>query len=668
MPRGGRHSRGQGQSGSRKSGHKRRRRISVGAHPGHGLKGGGLGGSSSGDSRAAGQVDGGSDYYSDGALHIGSVRIRTRKPRRTATRPSARPTRHHFASGSEGGEMLDASGDGSFEAILQDYAENILNAEEDASASEAHDPSDSRCVLSAAERFASLCTEEGSGARDPAEGPPPEDIGVALSSDDSDSDMDGSASDHAKNLKRLYPIQVRPLQENRNSDDDPLARSYEFHDRRKRRLKPGEKKALRREKVLAKRASRATSRGFNLAHIQADLTTMVVENGDLHAFPPMGKMEMHSVQRLSTLYGLRSSIQGSGKKKFLLVRSSERMAVPTGAALMEVEEIIQQHRRLERLAEDAKELATARNDPGSLLPAAGAASLPRKSRRARQSKPADMYRQPVGFVLSHVQGDNSFRAEEVGPSGAVEIRPPAATDGCSDARHSSSLEQGYQQEQTEEELSDPGRSHVRPSIATALSLLGLGYARAGSDGDDMAPRDAAQDVCLADGSGSSSAGIALAEVVQDAGLTEPGDDEGRMSLGFSVAVGTQPVGGSGAPVSLDAGAWASGMAATKAGTKAARKKAEKERRRDQRQQQRLESSGLQAMGAGGAVAVDARVSLQYGDFERHTTGFGSRMLARMGFTGAGAGLGREGQGITEPLQARMRPRQAGLGHQGEGCK
>ena len=76
-------------------------------------------------------------------------------------------------------------------------------------------------------------------------------------------------------------------------------------------------------------------------------------------------------------------------------------------------------------------------------------------------------------------------------------------------------------------------------------------------------------------------------------------------------------------------------------------------------------------------------SLHFGAFERHTTGFGSRMLQRMGFeqvggTGflcapcagtliflsrprQGKGLGKDGSGRTTPILPEMRPKRQGLG-------
>lgn len=50
----------------------------------------------------------------------------------------------------------------------------------------------------------------------------------------------------------------------------------------------------------------------------------------------------------------------------------------------------------------------------------------------------------------------------------------------------------------------------------------------------------------------------------------------------------------------------------------------------------------------------------YGSFEVHTKGFGSRMMAKMGFI-EGGGLGKDGQGMAEPIEAVQRPKSLGLG-------
>ncbi|KAE9602337.1 hypothetical protein Lal_00049971 [Lupinus albus] len=53
-------------------------------------------------------------------------------------------------------------------------------------------------------------------------------------------------------------------------------------------------------------------------------------------------------------------------------------------------------------------------------------------------------------------------------------------------------------------------------------------------------------------------------------------------------------------------------------------------------------------------------SANIGSFEIHTTGFGSKMLAKMGYM-EGAGLGINGQGMAEPIEVIRRPKSLGLG-------
>ena len=63
----------------------------------------------------------------------------------------------------------------------------------------------------------------------------------------------------------------------------------------------------------------------------------------------------------------------------------------------------------------------------------------------------------------------------------------------------------------------------------------------------------------------------------------------------------------------------------------------------------------------GAGAPRSAPHGDFGDFERHTTGFGSRMLMKMGFAGAGSGLGAANQGRAEPVLPSMRGKGVGLG-------
>lgn len=92
-----------------------------------------------------------------------------------------------------------------------------------------------------------------------------------------------------------------------------------------------------------------------------------------------------------------------------------------------------------------------------------------------------------------------------------------------------------------------------------------------------------------------------------------------------------------------------------------RRRARKKGRRTGRQQAQLEEPA----GAEEEEEEDAGgprlVSGDYGYFERHTTGIGSRLLAKWGFVGEGSGLGRAQQGIAEPVRASRRAKGLGLG-------
>lgn len=50
----------------------------------------------------------------------------------------------------------------------------------------------------------------------------------------------------------------------------------------------------------------------------------------------------------------------------------------------------------------------------------------------------------------------------------------------------------------------------------------------------------------------------------------------------------------------------------------------------------------------------------FGTFEAHTTGFGSRLMRRMGYV-EGEGLGPDGRGLSEPVSQTSRPKNLGLG-------
>lgn len=89
------------------------------------------------------------------------------------------------------------------------------------------------------------------------------------------------------------------------------------------------------------------------------------------------------------------------------------------------------------------------------------------------------------------------------------------------------------------------------------------------------------------------------------------------------------------------------------------KRSRKKQAKDARRAERLAVGPAALQNTG--PPQQAATCLGYGKFEQHTTGFGSKMMARWGFAGQGSGLGRQSQGIVEPLSAVRIPKQKGLG-------
>ena len=247
----------------------------------------------------------------------------------------------------------------------------------------------------------------------------------------------------------------------------------------------------------------------------------------------------------------------------------------------------------------------------------------------------DRFRKPVGFVSRGCLDDGQPEMLEVEMPGILAAQQEKAVPFTI-------LQPLGMDEHAPHMLAPPGVDLAWPELLTHTSV----YLYAGC--------------CPFTGSGAALVeGRAVEEVLEEGEIVHPGLGFIRQVLGPEGSDTMQHSGEEAQTSSADAMEEAAGredepelagplpsILLTKAQHKRAHKKLAKEQRR---------------RGEKPTAHPTTQTSLHFGGFERHSTGFGSKVMLKWGYGGQGTGLGKDAQGIPEPLQAMMRPKQLGLG-------
>nr|XP_043626833.1 uncharacterized protein LOC122598306 isoform X2 [Erigeron canadensis] len=344
---------------------------------------------------------------------------------------------------------------------------------------------------------------------------------------------------------------------------------------------PGEKKKQRQDKIASKRRERMIKRGVDLEQINLKLEQMVRNNGDIMSFQLMHSRDCSQIQRLASIYHLRSGSQGSGKRRFVTVTRTEHTGMPSSDDRVRLEKLIGVSneeadfsvnttpftKMSSNKSKKASKGTSGLSPLDSRLTKSKTFSESSKKKRRENDKTDTYATQPVSFISS-----GKMESElEVTPIDESKLRPQTASS------------------------SSYGAFEMHTTGFGSRMMAKMGYV---------------------DGGGLGKDGKGIAEPIQ--AIQRP------KSLGLgAMAPETEPV--------------------------------------DTTPPQRFNRSSGQS--SKGTESRGKSRNPQFRSFERHTKGFGSKMMAKMGYV-EGTGLGRDSQGIVDPLVASRLPKSRGLGANG----
>ncbi|RYR76772.1 hypothetical protein Ahy_A01g001327 isoform C [Arachis hypogaea] len=351
----------------------------------------------------------------------------------------------------------------------------------------------------------------------------------------------------------------------------------------------GEKKKLRKERIAAKRRSRMLLRGVDLEKINSKLEQIVLEEVDMFSFQPMHSRDCAQVQRLASIYQLRSSSQGSGKKRFVTVMRTQSTSMPSSTG----------RQRLEKLmGVDDEDADFAVTDYTNNKSASGDRRLGKKNAKRNDIRSQGFQSAQNNSSKSSANRGSRKMKDKKGSRERGSYANQPVSFVSSGAIHSEAMQvTAVSSEETD------GTS--KKGVITSSVNVGSFEAHTTGFGSKMMAK-----MGYTEGGGLGKNGQGMAQPIEV--IQRP------KSLGLGVEFSSNPA-------EVAAAAEPSRSKSSRIGTKPSRNK-----------------------------------SSSIGVFEKHTKGFGSKMMAKMGFI-EGMGLGRESQGITAPLGAVRLPKSRGLG-------
>ncbi|PON67134.1 R3H domain containing protein [Parasponia andersonii] len=392
---------------------------------------------------------------------------------------------------------------------------------------------------------------------------------------------------------------------------------------------PGAKKKHRKEAIAVKRRDRMLRRGVDLEQINLKLEQIVLDGVDMYSFQPMHFRDCSQVRRLASIYRLQSGCQGSGKKRFVTVTRTHHTCMPSsndrdrleklmGAGMEDADFSVVERSNIKSVSGDGKR--SKKIGKGNTLirslelgqSAERKASAKRHGRtnEYRQNGKKDSYAsQPVSFVSSGV-----MRSE----TETVEITPVDSME--MDSSSENKVVAGS---------ATFGAFEVHTKGFGSKMMAKMGFVEGGGLGKDG--QGVAKPIEVVKRPKSLGLGVEFSNTIDDPATSDPT----RSSK----------------PLKNKTQSHADPATSDPTSGKPLKNKSHRHATSDP------------ATSDPGSSKQPKNKSQRLGAFEKHTKGFGSKMMAKMGFV-EGLGLGKDSQGIVNPLVAVRLPKSRGLGAQG----